>query len=248
MNLETRISGFVAAVGADVKALFASKQDTLASGTNIKTLHSQSLLGAGNLSLVTELFTTVGTTLWTAPVDGRYKFTCYGPGAGGGGGSASGTPGGGGGSGGKSELTVQLPTGYQLNITIPAGGAGGAAGASGSALIAPTKITLNSMRFPPFLFANVGLPGAAGSDTLAIVPGGAAAPADTRAFTNAVYSPGIPGQPGFVGATHSQSALVAGITNSAGVLTAVNAGGAGGAVGSAGGDGSQGCVIIEYWM
>lgn len=34
-----------------IKAVFATKQDTLVSGTNIKTINSQSLLGSGNISI-----------------------------------------------------------------------------------------------------------------------------------------------------------------------------------------------------
>ena len=52
MALNDRLVSVVQAIGADVKALFASlagKQNTLVSGTNIKTINGGSLLGSGNI-------------------------------------------------------------------------------------------------------------------------------------------------------------------------------------------------------
>ena len=51
MSLETRLVALVQAIGTDIKALFSGKQNTLVSGTNIKTVNGNSLLGAGNLTL-----------------------------------------------------------------------------------------------------------------------------------------------------------------------------------------------------
>lgn len=39
------------AIGADVKTLFGSKQDTLVPGVTLKTINGTSLLGAGDLSV-----------------------------------------------------------------------------------------------------------------------------------------------------------------------------------------------------
>lgn len=51
MSLQTRLTALAQAIGADIKALFAGKQDTLASGTNIKTINGESLLGSGDLAV-----------------------------------------------------------------------------------------------------------------------------------------------------------------------------------------------------
>ena len=51
MALSQRIVEALQAVGADIKALLTGKQDTLASGQNIKTINGQSLLGLGDLSI-----------------------------------------------------------------------------------------------------------------------------------------------------------------------------------------------------
>ena len=45
MDLVSRITEVITAIGVAVK----SKQDNLVSGTNIKTINSQSLLGSGNI-------------------------------------------------------------------------------------------------------------------------------------------------------------------------------------------------------
>lgn len=51
MSLESRILAVVQAIGADIKALFTNKQDALVSGTNIKTINGQSVLGGGDIAL-----------------------------------------------------------------------------------------------------------------------------------------------------------------------------------------------------
>ena len=45
MDLVSRITEVITAIGVAIKG----KQDTLVSGTNIKTINSQSLLGSGNI-------------------------------------------------------------------------------------------------------------------------------------------------------------------------------------------------------
>ena len=52
MSLASKITSLAQAIGADIKSLtaaLAGKQDTLVSGTNIKKINGQSLLGAGDL-------------------------------------------------------------------------------------------------------------------------------------------------------------------------------------------------------
>ncbi|MFZ4626437.1 MAG: hypothetical protein ACOYNF_19660 [Rhodoferax sp.] len=55
MSLESRLSALVSAIGADIKALFAGKQDALVSGVNIKTVNGASVIGAGDLVITAEL-------------------------------------------------------------------------------------------------------------------------------------------------------------------------------------------------
>ena len=45
MDLVSRITEVITAIGVAIKG----KQDNLVSGTNIKTINSQSLLGSGNI-------------------------------------------------------------------------------------------------------------------------------------------------------------------------------------------------------
>lgn len=47
MALDDNISALATAIGTEVK----SKQDTLVSGTNIKTINNQSILGTGNITI-----------------------------------------------------------------------------------------------------------------------------------------------------------------------------------------------------
>ncbi len=54
MSLASKITSLAQAIGADIKSLttaLAGKQDTLVSGTNIKKINGQSLLGAGDLTI-----------------------------------------------------------------------------------------------------------------------------------------------------------------------------------------------------
>lgn len=57
MSLASGALALAAAVGADVKALddaLTGKQATLISGTNIKTVNGGSILGTGDITLVTQ--------------------------------------------------------------------------------------------------------------------------------------------------------------------------------------------------
>ena len=56
MTLQTRITALAQALGADIKSLVSAlsgKQPTLISGTNIKTINGQSVLGTGNVAVPT---------------------------------------------------------------------------------------------------------------------------------------------------------------------------------------------------
>lgn len=55
---------------AKTKALVATKQDALVSGTNIKTINNQSLLGSGNISA--ETTSNKVTTLSSSSTDTQY--------------------------------------------------------------------------------------------------------------------------------------------------------------------------------
>lgn len=53
MTIQARITALAQSVGADIKALFSGKQDSLVSGSSIKTVNGESLLGEGNIELAT---------------------------------------------------------------------------------------------------------------------------------------------------------------------------------------------------
>lgn len=63
--VDSRIVLFDGATGKLIKdggVLLSAKQDTLVSGTNIKTVNGSSVLGSGNLSLITQVEVDFGTT------------------------------------------------------------------------------------------------------------------------------------------------------------------------------------------
>lgn len=51
MTLLQRITLVLQSIGIDIKSLDTNKQDLLVSGTNIKTINNNSLLGSGNISI-----------------------------------------------------------------------------------------------------------------------------------------------------------------------------------------------------
>ena len=51
MSLQTRLVALVLDIAADFKNLFHSKQATLVSGENIKTINGNSILGNGNINI-----------------------------------------------------------------------------------------------------------------------------------------------------------------------------------------------------
>lgn len=54
MSLVAQIAALVQAVAADIKGLVTGKQDKLVSGTTIKSINGESVLGAGDLELATK--------------------------------------------------------------------------------------------------------------------------------------------------------------------------------------------------
>lgn len=67
MSLSSKLVDFITVLGTDIKNLLTNKQDKLESGTNIKTINGQTVLGEGNIVLATD-----GTKLYssaTAPTN-----------------------------------------------------------------------------------------------------------------------------------------------------------------------------------
>ena len=62
MSLVNQVTALAQAVAADVKALSTDKQETLVSGTNIKTVGGVSLLGEGNVDAASWTNTTTATS------------------------------------------------------------------------------------------------------------------------------------------------------------------------------------------
>lgn len=115
----------------------SAKQDTLVSGTNIKTIGGQSVLGSGDLEvggggslLRTTVFTSSGT--WTKGAGTNYV-KVYGVGGGGGGGGADAGyyAAGGGGAGGYFQEQIATSGVTTVTVTIGAGGSSGAGGGGG---------------------------------------------------------------------------------------------------------------------
>ena len=55
ITIDTTLKNYVDALISDINTTLAKKQDTLKSGKNIKTINGKSLLGEGNLTVITDL-------------------------------------------------------------------------------------------------------------------------------------------------------------------------------------------------
>lgn len=113
------------------------KQPTLVSGTNIKTVGGQSLLGSGNLALpaggFSNLVVLTGSGNWTVPAGvTKIKVTAVG-GGGGGSGTAPkpGACGGGGGGGGSTIGIIATTPGASISYSVGAAGGAGTSSTNG---------------------------------------------------------------------------------------------------------------------
>lgn len=123
----------VIATNASGVLSFATVQATLVSGTNIKTVNSNSLVGSGDVVIgaVGSVAVFTASDTWTCPAGvTRAKFTVTG-GGGSGAASANAQPGGGGGATAIKWATVVPGTVY--TVTIGAGGAAVATSNNGNA-------------------------------------------------------------------------------------------------------------------
>lgn len=81
----THVDAVIDSNGNPVSALLAGKQPTLISGSNIKSINNQSLLGSGNLTIssgsddifVATYGTTTGNEIWAAHSSGKKVLVCY---------------------------------------------------------------------------------------------------------------------------------------------------------------------------
>jgi phage-related tail fiber protein len=185
----TEIS-YLDSVTSNIQTQLNSKQATLVSATNVKTVNGTSLLGSGNLEIVSggglpansQTFTTSGT--FTVPV-GVTKILIQGWHAGGGGGGMgyngnnSGRSGGGGASVRGDSFILSVTEGQQFTVTIGSGGAGGAYNVQPNSGGTGGTTTFGSYRF---LGASGGT-GGAGTYNLSGGGGGSYYP--SNAFTTA---------------------------------------------------------------
>lgn len=110
----------------------SSKQDTLVSGTNIKTVNGESVLGAGDIALSGGIIPTnilnskaiTTSTTWTPTEDGEYFILAVGSGGSGACNTALYPMATGGGGGGSCMHKATLTTSDTLTITIGSGGSG----------------------------------------------------------------------------------------------------------------------------
>lgn len=243
----------------------SAKQDALISGTNIKTINSTSLLGAGDIAIdagggnyAMEVFTAPGT--WTKPADIKaIKVTVVGGGGGGGGvrgRSASGPPknripalprsSGGGGGGGAAILFIPAPSipGPQP-VTRGAGGPGGPA--PGTSNSNTTGGTGGTSSFGSFASATGGTGGALRGNNggTGTAPGGAAIGGGGGGGGNPSGATSGSGGPSIIGGGGRSNGP--GANGVAGRLYGGGGSGghAAGATAQSGGAGAVGVVIVE---
>ncbi|MFZ2967914.1 MAG: glycine-rich domain-containing protein [Sulfuricurvum sp.] len=138
-------------VTSAIQTQLNGKQATLVSGTNIKTVNGESLLGSGGIVIKADTISSIFANSQTFNASGTFTVPggvttvlviISGGGGGGGGGftaSAAGRPGAGGGGSGFIDYIVPVTPLQNISVVIGAGGAGGAitcasgyAGSSGS--------------------------------------------------------------------------------------------------------------------
>ncbi len=157
----------------NVQTAIDTKQATLVSGTNIKTVNGDSILGSGNIVVGSEaqdaqIYTSPGT--WSKPATvKRVKVTVVGGGGGGQGGKTRASPflqhtGGHGGGGGAAIAWVPAPSiPGPVSVTVGAGGAAGAnLGPAFGAGFSTTGGVGGTSSFGAFLSATGGAAGTGG--------------------------------------------------------------------------------------
>ncbi|MBV5334711.1 MAG: hypothetical protein JZU49_02775 [Sulfuricurvum sp.] len=268
------LDGVTSSIQSQLNALSSNKQDVLVSGTNIKTVNGNPLVGSGNVVITqnpsavfsnSQAFTASGT--FTVPV-GVTKLMVYSAhaGAGGGGGGlatkkGSTNLGGNGGGGGASvfsyPIIVPVSAGQNITVTIGAGGAGGAQGGTGGA----GGVTyFGSYKFEGY--ANGGAAGANGQTSLSNVNsiggggggggtyygiGGGGGAGGSAGGAGGTATKGI--FPCYSEATGGVVSTSGGIGGTGGTSNAVNGNNGGaysGLNGGSGGAGGAGKVIV-YW-
>ena len=231
-----------------------SAQETLVSGTNIKTINSTSILGSGNIAIsagksllrITR-YTSAGSGTWTKPSDTVSVLIRTIAGGGGGGGGSSGVfAGGGGSSGGYAEIYIATAA-SSYAYTVGAGGSGGAVNGSGGSGGATTIAGIANGGGNP---GGTGAAGYGGNAGVGTTPtggdlnvrggsgnGGTEGDAAQANGTGGVGGSGIWGGGGRGAGFNSP-------TGGAGVF---GGGGGGGAGGNGGAGGAGGAGYIEIW-
>lgn len=244
LNVPTASASNRGALSSTDWSTFNSKQDALVSGTNIKTLKGQTLLGSGDLTQVLAQNTTVFTTgsgTYTAPADTEWlKITVVGGGANGG--AANNARATGGGAGGLAIKWISINPGQTLTYSV-GGVATASSVSSGTKTI--TTITANggSAGTTTSYAAGNTLGGAGGTATGGDINitgqrGGTSFGSGTTVATN-VSGGGGSGQYGQGGVQ------VAGAATAGQAASGFGAGG-GGAIGNnTGGAGTGGIIIFE---
>lgn len=145
LNVPTASASNRGALSSTDWSTFNGKQDTLVSGTSIKTVNGLSLLGSGDISSflakATSVFTTGSAQTYTAPAGAEWvKVTVVGPG--GNGGAATNQRATGGGGGAVAIKWLSITPGQTLTYTV--GTASGTASTVSSGTLTITTISAGS--------------------------------------------------------------------------------------------------------